>query len=471
MSEPLSRTVTNLRKAGKLPEAWDLGCPAVQANPNDTYLKGAFFWVCYDYLKRVQEPIKERAQKNSGNLNPTSSELERINFLLDWVIWLNIPPGGFEYRSLLLLFQKNIECIPKLVLLLIPFGSSLFEAEDKIPYQSEMGESPSLMLKFARKVAKSWMEHEQVRKIGVDPLLLLFDQTRKEGRDQKNLIWLDYDQAKCLVLAGRYDQARELVIPLLRKKQNESWAWGALAATYRKEDANFATMLLCKGLVHARDEKFALPLLKGVAPLLASTGHVAEASMCIKRAVSCYEKNGWKVKADLERLSSQPWFDNTVDTSTFSEFMQTRAEGALDLLYGPAEQCVAVVSNIHKSGKGFHAYRDHKCSYSVRLGLYKAKDLPLVGSYVLLKISAEDGAVITAEPCNAIAMNDVGSEQGEIRVAEKGFGFVNDIFIPPNLVTEGIDGQIVNVIKILNFDKTKNKLGWKAITLELVGNV
>ena len=67
-----------------------------------------------------------------------------------------MPPGGFEYRSLLLLFQQNLETIPRLVLLLSRFGVDIFDKEegDNRPYQGEKGESPSLMLKFARKTAK-----------------------------------------------------------------------------------------------------------------------------------------------------------------------------------------------------------------------------------------------------------------------------------------------------------------------------
>jgi hypothetical protein len=470
MEELPFRAINTLRKAGNLQEAWDIGCPAVRENPSDPYLKGAFFWVCYDFLKKVQRPIKERAHQNSGNFNPNANELERINFLLDWVIRLNIPSGGFEYRNLLLLFQKNLESIPKLVLLLVQFASSLFDAEDKIPYQGEKGEAPSLMLKFARKVAKAWMEHEEVRRINIDQLLVIFNQVRKEAQDKQHLIWLDYDQAKCLIISGRFEQAREFVIPVLRKKQTESWAWGALAATYRKENSRTAIMLFCKGLTQAHDEKFALPLLRGLAPLLAANGQPAEASMCVRRAVNCYEDNGWTIKASLEKLTSQPWFDYGVNPDDLTGFVENASQGAVDLLHGPIEQCVAIISNIHESGKGFHAYRDHTQSYSVRLGLYKTKEKPTVGRYVRLTLSAEDSSIIAAEPCEAIAMKDVRTEVGEVRVAEKGFGFLNDTFIPPYLIDASINGQQVNLIKVLDFDKKKNKPAWKAITLETMGN-
>ncbi|MDB4807105.1 hypothetical protein OAG89_03905 [Pseudomonadales bacterium] len=467
MEEQLFRTITNLRKAGSLQEAWDLGCPAVQENPNDSYLKGAFFWVCYDYMKEVQAPIKERAKQNNGSNAPNQSELERINFLLDWVVWLNIPPGGYEYRSLLLLFQKNLESVPKLVLLLMQFGTSLFEDEDKKPYENEKGESPSLMLKFARKVAKAWMESEDVRSKTIDQLLLIFEQVRREAQDKQHLIWLEYDEAKCLIMAGRLEQAREFVLPVLRKKQSESWAWGALAATYRKEAPDIAITLFSEGLCHVHDEKFSLKLLKGIAPLLAAQGFDKEASMCVRRAVNCYSDNGWSVKSDLEKLQQQDWFDDAVSVDDLRSFLKEKSEGALVYLHGPTKQCVTVVQNVHKSEKGFHVYRDHKRSYSVRLGLFDSKSLPEPGDYVNLKLSEEDESVVGAEPCESEKMDDVGFIEGNIRVTDKGFGFVEDTFVPPYLIEGNIDGQLVKLMRILDFDKAKNKPGWKALTLDV----
>jgi tetratricopeptide (TPR) repeat protein len=468
MEEQLFRTITTHRKSGNLQKAWDMGCPAVQESPSDGYLKGAFFWVCYDYLKQVQGAIKERAQQNNGNFSPNMSELERINFLLDWVIWLDIPLGGYEYRSLLLLFQKNMENLPKLVLLLVKHGTALFNEEDKHPYQNDKGESPSLMLKFARKMGKAWMEHEGVRQMDIDQLLVVFAQARSEAKDRLHLIWLDYDEAKCLIIAGRLEQARECVIPVLRKKQSETWAWGALAATYRKQDISAAITLFCKGLSCAHDEKFALPLLKGIAPLLAKNGQLAEASMCLQRAINCYESNGWKLKADLEKLSSESWFDSSVNLEELSSFLERKSQNALDYLHGPREEHMTVISNVHLSGKGFHVYRDRHHSYSVPIILYQSKQPPKPGSYVRLTIASEDESAIAAEPCAAESLADVDLEDGVLRVVEKGFGFVNDTFVPPYLIDEGFDGQFVKIFKVLDFDKTKNKHSWKAITLELL---
>ncbi len=468
MEDQPSRVVTNLRKSGKLAEAWDFGCHAVQENPNDAYLKGAFFWVCYDYLKEVQVPIKERAKQNNGNFQLNQTELERIEFLLDWVIWLDIPAGGFEYRNLLLLFQKNLDRIPKLVLLLVEHQRTLFEGDDKQPFPTEKGESPSLMLSFARKVAKSWQEFEPVRQIPIEQLVLLFDRVRNEAKDKQHLIWLNYDQAKCLIVAGHLLEARKCALSVLSKKQTESWAWRTLAATYRGEDADAAITLFAEGWCHAHDEKFALPILCELATLLAGQGSYPEASMCVLRAVNVYQSEDWRLKPELEKLTQADWYDANADLGELDAFLTSSAEGALNYLHGELEQRVGVVLNVHQSGKGFHVYFDHTRNDSVRLGLYVGSKPPTPGDYVNVSLASDSGEVVAAEPCEAVKLTDVDEIEGLMRVTDKGFGFVDETFVPPYLIFDGVDGQLVRATRVLDMDKKKNRLGWKAISLEVI---
>lgn len=468
MDEQPFQKINRLRKAGNLAEAWGVGCPAVQANPNDQYLKGAFFWVCYAYLKEVQSNIKSRAEGGNGDYTPNPGELERINFLLDWIIWLNIPPGGYEYRSLLLTFQKNLEYLSKMVLLLVKNSNNLFADEDKRPYISENGESPSLMLKFTRKVAKAWMVNEDVRQISINDLCLLFAQARREAKDKKQQIWLDYDEAKCLILAGKFKQARDCALAVLRRKQSESWAWSALATTYREDDASAAIVLFSKALCCTHDDVFALPTLKGIAPLLAKQNFENEASMCVKRAVGCYIENGWNLKSDMEKLINQPWYNAKVDIESLSHFLEEQATTAVDYLFGEREYCIAVVQNLHASGKGFHAYLNRNQSVSVRLGLYRSKFPPCIGDYIRLTLSVEDKSIIAAEPCDAEKMDDVGHIEGVLNIKEKGFGFVEDTYIPKDLINKDMDGHKVRIVRILSFDKTKNRHSWKALKLDLI---
>ncbi len=94
-----------------------------------------------------------------------------------------------------------------------------------------------------------------------------------------------------------------LILPILRKKQKESWAWGALAATYSKQDQRLAMKFFARGIVSAHDVTFSLRLLQGMIPLLLANQQQAEASMCLKTAIAAYQAHGWKLKQELERLS------------------------------------------------------------------------------------------------------------------------------------------------------------------------
>jgi len=469
MSEQLFRVVTNLRKEGKLDEAWNIGQSAVQENPNDTYLKGAFFWVCYAYLKEIQKPINDRGKDNNGNYRPKPVEFDRISCLLDWIVWLNIPPGGYEYPNLLLLFQKNLDCFPQIVHFLLKYQDLLFTDKEKEPFQGEKGESPSLMLKCARQVAKAWIESSKQWGLEVDEVLSLLNKTRKQTSDVQHKIWLDYDEAKCLIKAGRNDEAREFVIPVLKKKQSESWAWGALAFTYRSQDAGVAIKLFAQGLCNTRDEKYALRLLKGIAPFLADKGFTDEASMCVLRAVNCYQENGWKIKADLEALLGKPWFDNTVNISDLDSFLHQQSIGAMAYLHGDTKSATGLVINLHKSGKGLHLYLSEKESISVPLHFFKKSEKPELGNYAKVSISCEgeDKSVVAAELTSSQSLIGVETIEEELRVTEKGFGFAGDTFIPPFLIEDGMNNKLVEVLRYKDFDKKKGRLGWRALSLKV----
>ena len=462
------KVVTALRKSGQLDEAWNVGCPAVQESPHDRYLKRAFFWVCYEYIKRIQTTITQRGKAN-GNYLPNQTEADGINFYLDWVNWLDIPPGGYEHRNLLLTFQRNLDTFPKLVLLLFSCRQGLFEPSDKQPYQTDKGESSSLMLTFARKVAKCWLANNEARQINLTELRQFFSQLRREAGDRQNMIWLDYDEAKCLVSAGDFSEARAFIIPVLRKKQSESWAWGALAATYAHENPETAISLYAHGLNHSHDETFALRLLKGIAPLLASRGYTQQASMCVHRAVNCYELNGWNIKQDLIQLQQQTWFDAAANVAELKGFLRQKAQGALDMLHGPAQKAYGLVVNLHKSGKGLHLYLSTRESISVPLRLIKNRIMPKVGDYLLVTLAEDndDKTVLAAEICEPQKLPAVETYRDQLRVTDKGFGFVGDTFVPPFLIKDGMDMQTVEILRYQDFDKKKGRLGWRALTIDV----
>ncbi|MCK8045327.1 hypothetical protein MSG37_10535 [Shewanella sp. 1CM18E] len=469
MSEQPFRTVNSLRKAGNLQEAWNVGFTSLEHSPQDAYLKGALFWVCYEYLKLHQAKIAKRGA-SSNNWRPSDFEFEQIESLLQTIMGFEIPTGGLEYKMLLVQFKKNLEWFPTMVHCVLRHQSALFDSESRQPFQAEKGEVPSLMLSSVRQVAAAWLRARDQWQLDFNQLMALINSTRQQVSDTKHIMWLDYDQAKCLVIAGQYEQARSLILPILKKKQSESWAWGALAATYKKEDQDLAIKFFAKGIISAHEVTFSLKLLQGIIPLLLVKQHAIEASMCLKKAIMAYQNSGWKVKPELEQLSQQPWYDASVDEGRLDGYLKSISQDALDYLLGPTKKLVGLVENIHKSGKGFHVFVNKSTSLSVRMGIHKTKQKPQVGDYVELVVSDDNGelAVISSSPCAKAEVADVVFLEGTLRIAPKGFGFVEDTFVPPFVIGDISNESKVLVQQVMSWDKTKSRYSWKAIKLTLV---
>lgn len=80
-----------------------------------------------------------------------------------------------------------------------------------------------------------------------------------------------------------------------------------------------------------------------------------------------------------------------------------------------------------------------------------AKSQRIEISHVELVVSAE--------------ITDMKEEKGKLRKNPKGFGFVNDIFISPNLIKDTEDKALIKVQAIFSKQRDKDTYSWKAISI------
>ena len=66
---------------------------------------------------------------------------------------------------------------------------------------------------------------------------------------------------------------------------------------------------------------------------------------------------------------------------------------------------------------------------------------------------------------NNVKINDMKEEKGELRKNQKGFGFVNDVFISPNLIKDIEDKALISVQAIFTKQRDKDTYSWKAISI------
>lgn len=464
IANKLSLTVSQLRKSGELTKAWDIACPAIQENTDDKYLKGAFFWLCYEFLKQISVRIKEKNEDQEKVTSICDKDLEEIDFYVDWIERVDYPPDEYSYRSILLIYQNYLEFIPRLALLLYRRFDYLFQPEDKKPWRSVNSESPCLMVKFTRILARLWIENVEVKEtITIDDVVNIINTTQAEVRDRQNLLWLEFDKAKCLILAGRCLEARKHAMSILKKKQSKSWAWRLIGNTYEKENPKVAIMIHSKALCVCRNDNFAIPLLKDLTRLLSQNELKLEASMCVKRLLEITPNSNRSVQEDIENFMSQDWFNPEVDSDSLDTFVEQQSQLALQYLAGETTVKVGIVQSLHNSKKGFLVYLNRDHSEHVRVGLFKMKELPNIGDYIQLTISKSENLIVHSEPAEIEENSDVAVQEGILKVLKAGFGFIDQTFVPSHLIRPDYNGRLVRVISIYSYEDKKKKYGWKAI--------
>lgn len=459
------QTIKELRHSGKPVDAWNTGYPALQNEPDNLFLKRSLYWACYDGIKAIQERIAHR-----NNKAPSQQEQQDVASWISCIEKLDLPLPCEELNFRFFnLFRDNGEYYEAFIRFVLNHCQNLFVwPDDFTPYQGEKHESPSQVVKQARAAAKGWLTYRKEWNIDLDDLLSFMDMADSKAKDHDKT-WLHYDYAKCLIGSRNYEAARDLVLPIVRTKVSEFWAWGALAATYIDSNPNKAIACFAKGLGECREAKFSVKMRGSLASLLESQGETDKASALLCSVADIYSSEGWALKPVYEELMAQPWFDASAAGSVnLDQYFGDAGAEANNLLYDETTTETGVVVSIHKSEKGFNVYLSESLKIPVRKGLYATKSLPTVGDWVLVTYaSTTDGTeVLEAVPTNPTTLPGVEAEVGELQINPKGFAFVGNTFVAPSLVNPEWNRVEVEVLKIWDMNPKKKEMSWRAIKVK-----
>lgn len=464
MSSEVFAQIRALKQQGNFVDAWNCGYSGFQNEPENTFLRTSLFWVCYAAIKAVQEPILTRQNKA-----PSANEQDIVNSWISCIGQLNltVPCEELDFR-LFNLFKGCGEHYQTYVQMLTYYGPNLYQPKDLQPYKTDKGEYPSLVVRLARQTSKAWLQHHKHWALNLEGILNLLKYALDNALD-RDKTWLQFDISKCLVSANRYEEAREAALSVLRKKMSESWAWGALADTYVREDASAAISCYCKGIQEAHEPPFCIPMYYGLAQLFSKKQELELASASLCKLIEIYNANGWQLKPEHEDLVQQSWFDaSAIDTVDIDREIKTRANDALQYATEKLEMAVGIVDGHHRSGKGFSIYIDLGKKLSARNGVFFGKGLPDVGSWLELKL-ANDGEqleVMEAHKIEPQKSDRVVAIEGQLKLNPKGFGFVEDAFIAPFLLSGYTDQEHIKAIKIWDKDPNKGTPSWRVIKVE-----
>lgn len=350
-------TVTELRKAGQLDEALAQGLAELAAKPTDVWARRNLAWVYHDQLKLLASEnsckfLQALAAVTKLKLGPAEEMLypniiwqvvKRLYALAKasypiagWVkarvneedTWTrsSLPSSDSRFRhqteahqllaqvaqlpyaipseahSALLkatLHLKEKAC-PLKLLLASPLPDML-RPEDYQGEEYQGKKQMPLAEQTYMALARELLAEASQRQADIAAFLPQLDAAIAR---QPGYQWLPFFKAKLQLSSGDPAAALPTLLPVVRQKSTEFWAWNLLAETLEPTDSATALACLYKASACGSEEKFLGKLRLKLARLLAST-HPGEARWQLDKAQATYAAEGWSLKGESLLLASQ----------------------------------------------------------------------------------------------------------------------------------------------------------------------
>ena len=123
--------------------------------------------------------------------------------------------------------------------------------------------------------------------------------------------WHGYYRAKLLVALGNTVAALPTLLPIVRQKSSEYWAWQLLAETLRPTDATEALACYFRATQCSADEIYLGRLRETLANMLYEAGHFGAAQEQLRRLMQTKQAEDKNLPYAARQLTAQPWFVQT----------------------------------------------------------------------------------------------------------------------------------------------------------------
>lgn len=467
----LAQQISTLRKAGELDDALAAAKPVWGEPPKNTELNWALGWLFYALVKRdVAEFEADRITRNTL--------VEHLDEWLRQYTRGGKPTAPDLLHSLLMTQVLKVarEWPNFLAFAHWWWNPALLRPEDREPFETSNGKTIAslevrVVYAVARAINADQAEHRSDLVAWAEELL--DSMLRSHHNDQ----WLHYFKSKRLIAQGYTSEARQHLLPVLRRQQQASWAWSQFGRSWETDDAEKAILCYFRALQVARNEKDTLKTREKLADLLARTERYAEAAAQVRAAQQCREQHGYKVPQKLAQLVNSGWYQHYGNLPDVPQEPDV-GEEAESLLFG-ADACDV----IH------------------RLGVIDNQNIDKALAHVAF--SADDGAILlyrTMPGVSKLALGtcvEVGFIKGQrrpvsCRTSDKSvipgvcepfegelsqrpgqaFAFVigddhRRVFVHPGLMSTlaSEPGDKVSCQAVISRDK-QGRIGWRAITVE-----
>lgn len=494
------QTIRTLRQAGNLRDAFVQAQQAYNADPDNVWHRRALAGVYADLLKEASaQAAPDRLLRGLRTLADFPMESTEIRWR-EQVLWsvnrylLRTDADQLPLRvlaELVALSRSFLNDGPSLVRsvwvkallrhsktgldwlgLLDNGGWDAFRPDD---FQSETLPNGTtfgpLLERVCTAVASQLLQTVPLLEEQACPVLSQFQRLAEQYPDWT---YLPYYQAKLLFALSQPTEAMRVFLPFARSKERERngapfWVWTMLADLLT-DDAERVIDCYAKALTCSTPDSFLVKARQKMAETLIKLGRWNEARTEIDRLVITRQREGWKLPAEV-----QHWLNGEAYTQAVAapvHWYADRARAAESLLWTDQPECVGLVVAVDTEQQmvvvAIEAQEQIRFPYK-RFGLS-----PAVGDRLAIRSGMETHTgktrprVYTACPSDQFPTRlAIRQVIGLLRISEKGYGFVQDVFIGAELlmVPSIVAGQLIRVDAHAAWDTRKQATGWKAFII------
>ncbi|MDM1354653.1 hypothetical protein HX017_14390 [Myroides marinus] len=498
-----STDVNNLRKAGQLKEAFELAKSNLESNPTDIWNKRAISWVYYDYLKQAAEETKfdkfiHILQTMAQVQLPIEEEM-----LFDTLVW---PINKIVYSLLKskqwdnakgdqlfavmqqFNYPRHVENFSVLIKVLHKVFKGTYRYLDVIDwcgleslkikdFEAEIFEGRSIM-PLAEQIYIGYAKHltegsivdpnSNHRVYNIEKIMCFLPKLEKVIEQYPSYVFTQYFHVKLQLILGEGDILNSF-IPFAKLKKNEFWTWQLLAEIYAN-DKDIVFSCYCKALSLRSKDEFLVRIRQQFAQLLIERECYAEAKTEIENIYKTKQLSGNKVPYIVEMWMNLPWYNSIeVKNSNYSFYTQYKAK-AEEIIYSSNPEVIIAVEFVNTEKRIVNFIIDQN-----RTGFFKyGKEMsnPKIGDVYAVRfdddVQDKRYRVLSIQRVEQEKSVAVKLGQGQVRIAEAGFGFIDDVFVDKNFLEKNniIHNQQVTYKAILSFNKKKSQWGWRVFWLK-----
>jgi cold shock CspA family protein len=287
--------------------------------------------------------------------------------------------------------------------------------------------------------------------------------------------WFPFYMARALTKSGNAEEGKSLLIPFVRKKQSESWAWHHLAECFSTGDPQRLACLSRAVLCRVDDPKKLFPIRMDLVEELLHAGHSELAKHEVDEVIRVRQSNGKVMRDDLLEITRSDWYRNAQakdGTTQYKEWAENAAAvltsglpwhdavlGVKGVTIGENKVIFAIldirqsadgIASVPVKMKAFALLADSPVGTPLALQIDTDSDRPLIVS-----VRVRDGEPWDILPTVPALVRRVNAERGVTTLlAEDGtecFAYHNDVSVARSLTP----GSVVSCAIVKDARRTK----------------